>query len=193
MPITGIAGFTICIMFFLGGLCGCMSSLDYVPAPEGAVTYGSGEKAVPVDAYRVNEDSYPKYILAVEEFYPPPAALCGFGGCNDIPTNKLRKNDVWKVTHVFKDYRLIQSETYNERLCRSLDRKGYGNWFVNILDMCLRSYDFAIYINPDGIVMAGWELLPGKQKGGAERRVYLNPDPSKKTGWPDGVVFQVIN
>ena len=168
-----------------------MSSLDYVPAPEGAIKYGSGEKAVPVDAYRINENSHPKYKLAIEEFYPPPANLCGFGGCNDIPTNKLWKDDVWKVTHVFKDYRLIQSDSYNERLCRSLDRKGYGDWFLNILNKCLRGYDFAIYIDPDGVIRTGWELLPGKRKVGTERKVYLNPSPSKKTGWPDGVVFQV--
>jgi hypothetical protein len=184
---------TICNLLFIGGLCGCMSSLDYTPAPEGAIKYGSGDKAVPVDAYRVNEDSYAKYKLAGEEFYPPPATLCGFGGCNDMPTNKLRKKDVWKVKHVFKGYHLIQSDSYNERLCRSLDRKGYGNWFVNILNKCRRGYDFAIYIDPDGVIMAGWELLPGVRKVGAERKVYLNPSPSKKTGWPEGVVFQAID
>ena len=181
------------ILVFLFGLQGCMGSLDYVEVSGSDKAYIYEGRPVYVDKFKVNSKDYPAFRLAGDLLVPPVSKLCTFGGCIDIRQIKIEKEDVWHVTHIVTGRYLIQSYSYNERQCRYLDKKGYGDWFVNILNMCLRSYDFAIYITPDGEVSGGWELLPGHRKGGAERKVFFNMNPSKNTGWPDGEVFQQHN
>jgi len=170
-----------------------MGSLDYVELSGTDKAYIYEERPVYVDKFKVNSKDYPAFRLAGNSLVPPVSKLCTFGGCIDIRQTKIEKEDVWHVTHIVNGRYLIQSKEYNERQCRYRAKKGSGYWSVNIFNMCLRSYDFAIYITPEGEVSGGWELLPGHRKGGAERKVFFNMNPSKNTGWPDGAVFQQHN
>lgn len=168
---------------------GCLGSAHYMDPPKGSVASGSGPEPVNPDHYIVSANNYPTYQVK-NELGPPKAEACMLGGCIKIRHTKILPSDMWYVTHKVENRYVIQSESYNERQCRYLDRNNsYGGW-VNLFGKCLRPHDFAIYISPDGVVSGGWELLPGPLKVGKERYMYLNYSNEKNKGWSKGVIFQ---
>src|ERR1700733_5473027 len=92
----------------------------------------------------------------------------------------ILSTDVWMVTHVFKGLYMIESKEYQERECR-LKIDGGPTLFS---DTCHSRHLFAIYTDPAGKLVGGWQLLPGPDKLFSERDVYLDPSPDKTRQWP---------
>lgn len=190
----------ITAVFVAASMAGCglsSSAAIYRKPPPGVVQYGTGKVPVDPDDYAVSPEKYPVY-KAQQDFDPPSAQSCWANfvgsnrGCSLLPQTKILASDVWHVTHVVDDRYLIESDAYNERECRLLNKKGYSAGSVNIFGSCLRDYNFAIYISADGDVSGGWELLPGPQKILSARYTYLSYAPSKNKGWPSGQVFEQV-
>ena len=167
-------------------LAACVGSAHYQKPPHGAIEHGTGAKPVKPDWYKVKSEEYPKYI-ASQDFKPPSSEDCWIEGCSKVPQTKIREGQIWEVTHVLGERYIIQSKEYNLEQCRYLAgirRSGYRT----MGNMCFGDKWFSVYITKDGRISGGWELLP-RTAGGTERYMYLNPDPAKNEGWPEGQVF----
>jgi hypothetical protein len=155
----------------------------YTAPPYQIEKYGTGQQPVKPDVFLVKSKDYVSYRVA-RRLSPP------FYGKQVTETVDIHESDVWKVTHKVEDRFIIQSDEYNERQCRFLDKRyqGVRGGFVNLLGICLRDYGYGIYITPKGEIDGGWELLPHRL-GGANRYMYMFWHPAKNEGWPKGVIF----
>ncbi len=160
----------------------CASPADYMKPPREAVEYGSGEP-IYTDQLKVDSDRYPAY-RASRVFVPPNSLQYYLGGSRYLPQTELRPTDIWHVTHVFHEYYIIQSETYNDRQCRLLDSRRDSTGYVDPFNRCLRRIDWGVFIRPDGTVAGSWALLPGPRLTFSTRKVFLYRNPRQDPAWP---------
>lgn len=169
---------------------GCFGMADYIEAPKEAVTYGSGNRAIDPDLYRVDLNNFPKYHIK-EIFHPPRWKSNGMESRFDMVP--ILPSDIWSVTHVVNEYYLIYSESYNERQCQYLAKQGPGaGAFISPLTKnCESDYLYHIYITKDGNVSGGWELLknPKQVIARSERRTFLKPNPHGNEQWGSQPLF----
>ena len=168
----------------------CTSPADYMVPPREAVEYGTGTEPIYTDKLKIDVDAYPNY-RASREFTPPDSLRYYLGGSRYIPHTPILPSDLWRVTHVFHEYYIIQSDTYNDRQCRYLHAKGDNTGYVNPFNNCLRDTDWGIFIQPDGAVAGSWALLPGPKLGGANRKIFLYRNPRQDPEWPSGLFVTV--
>lgn len=159
----------LCVSLLLAG---CVGSAAYYPPPDNALLIQGKPALINPDHYKVNPLDYPVF-LAKNDYLPPAPKKHFAGEVYPLIVDEIMAADVWRVTHVINELWIIQSEQFNERECRLLDKRGYSDGFVNIFNRCLRRIDFGIYVDPNGNVNGGWALLPGPQITFIERETYL--------------------
>ncbi|MBI3343704.1 MAG: hypothetical protein HY028_02345 [Gammaproteobacteria bacterium] len=178
-----------CFMFLITfslavNLYGCYGMAHYQSPPSAVLTDGTGVAPVKPDEFEVKSDKYQRYQASFDFKPPKPSESLR----NMV---EVRKEEIWKITHVIGSRYIIQSDEYNERQCQYLNSLGKGTGgFVNIFGVCLSDYDYGIYITADGKVNGGWELLPSDRIMGANRYMYMHWEETKNEGWPRGVVFE---
>lgn len=166
----------------------CSSPTDYYRVrPD-----GSDNVAANPDKFKVDSAKYNMYH-ANKEIQPPKAEIYGLGGKGYVPMTSIVPSDVWMVTHLYKGRYILQSESYNDRQCRYLDkiRRNPAGGGVNLLGKCLQAYEYGIYINKSGVIDGGWEVLPGSQKIMSARKMYLAPNMGKTSMWKDKKIFTI--
>jgi len=167
------------------------SPAAYEGPPNDAIEYGSGRAPIDPDKLLVNSDKYPRFHLA-QTLSPPAIDYLLFGHPVEVEMVPIYPSDTWRVTHIFANRYLIESDNYNERECRLMAKK-HDDGYVNPFGNCLRQHDYAVFITTSGEVSGGWQLLPGPQLGGSNRYTYLSYAPGKNTGWPTGAIFAAFN
>ena len=103
----------------------------------------------------------------------------------------MLKSDAWRVTHIYDNKYIVESDEYNARECKLLsDTHHYGyseGWFGG----CTQKLNFGIDLEVSGEVSNGWQLLPGSPLLFSERYMHLGGKGSDK--WPDGFRFIPAN
>jgi hypothetical protein len=174
-------------------LCGCYGMAHYQTAPDVALSYGTGAEPVIPKKFEVESEHFPIFKV-LSALNPPPKISSLKNDMHAQMVNHMQaisSSDKWQVTHVIGHRYIIQSKDYNERQCRYLNQLGIGSGgFVNTIGICLRDYDYGIYITQDGKVDGGWELLPSDRIMAVNRYMYMSWEPSKNQGWPVDIVFK---
>jgi hypothetical protein len=126
-------------------------------------------------------------------------------GYHNIERTLILPTDKWKVTYKVGETLIIESDDYNERICRRFDKaypnngnSGADGW-VNILGVCFlgEHQKLGIFIDKEGRIAGGWVGLSFQWSGIYSysrtilRVVRLEPDAQGNIGWPDGIVFEV--
>ncbi|HET7177002.1 MAG TPA: hypothetical protein VFK21_13480 [Gammaproteobacteria bacterium] len=174
-----------CLSLLLGG---CASQLGHLPAVD---TSGAGTTMVRInpDNLQVDPAGYPEFH-AVHNLSPNREMSCvGSNYICDAPDMiPIETTDTWVVTHIFEGKYLIESKGYTQReysfLCGKKEYK-------DSLGTCLATqYNYGIYIDPDGKIDGGWQLLPAPNIVLASDRVsYMDANPAKNAGWPGNFYF----
>lgn len=182
------------ILICLLSACGMASSpAAYEGPPSNAIEHGSGSSPIDPDDLAVSSEKFPQFHV-LQQLSPPEIKYLLFGYEVMVEMIPISPSDTWRVTHVFADRYLIESDEYNERECRFL-AKNYpraNDAYVNIFGSCLRQHNYAIFVTPSGEISGGWQLLPGPQLVLSARYTYLSYAPEKNAGWPMGAVFPTL-
>lgn len=165
---------------------GCSSATDYYPETPS----GSDGVAVNPDRYKIDGSQYPIFHTR-KSIDAPAGETYWLAGAEYLAMTPILPTDSWRVTHTYKGLLIIQSEEYNDRQCRYLDQIGRNpvGGGVNILGYCLQAFEYGIYVDEQGAITGGWELLPGKQKIFSARNMFLSPDEQGTSLWPEEVIF----
>jgi hypothetical protein len=170
-------GYTSIVLALM--LPGCYGPADYLTAPREALVYGSGERPVDPEQLRVNPKDFPQF-RAKQQVKPPPTKL-------RIDMVEIVPGDIWQVSYRVRDFYLITSNTYEDRLCRSLNAAGHKSIALlsRFTGKCTNQYIYGIYVDLTGKVTGGWEILPNSSRIilSSERRQYLTPDPISALSW----------
>ena len=171
----------VCLLLY-----GCTSATDHFET----VPPGSSGKAVNPDQFRVDSDDYPDFRVPARTV-PPDAETYWIAGAERLSMTPILPSDRWKTTHVYRGFLIVQSEEYNERQCRYLDEidQNPAGGGVNVFGVCLQAFEYGIYLNDNGEIVGGWEVLPGKQKVLGARKIYLAPSDGKASDWPEALRF----
>jgi hypothetical protein len=169
-------------------LFGCASSLVEYQVATGErenqnLSTNSDKLIVNPDKLAVKSKGLEKFYFK-EAFQPvAPEWLNGRGG--DIFV-KIQPTDIWVVTHVYDNYYIIQSDSFNGRQCR---KRLFGD-FVNIFNRCSRHNDYGLWISKKKYQIIGWANLPGPRRVLHNRTVelimpnYYKANKEAKVNWP---------
>lgn len=169
--------------------------------------------------YKVSSSSYPVYHTKTKVQTPQrvnrkwtdetiawqPRDNFFISGYHDIERTLILPTDKWKVTYKIGETFIIESDDYNERICRRFDKaypnNGHpgANGWVNILGVCSlgEHQKLGIFIDKEGRIAGGWVGLSFQWSGSYSysrtilRVVRLEPDTQGNIGWPEGIVFDM--
>lgn len=174
-------------MTLLLGLFGCYGMADYQYAEELKKGNAAAIRPTDPDYFAVDSRSFPRY-RAARKIVPPP-------WFKDL-TIEILPTDIWHVTHGIGDRSLIQSEAFQDRVCRylfSLPPAGtWGGRLIRAENRCEADYLYGIWIDSNGRVTGGWVLLhnPRMVLFSYDRRIVLRPDNPQLQGWDPQPVFE---
>jgi len=178
---------SLALYFFVLFIYGCSAATDYYQV----IPPGSDGMAVKPDKFKVDSSRHPIFHVS-NSLTPPDGETYWISGAEYVPMTSILPSDTWKVTHIYRDLFIVQSEEYNDRQCRYLDEinRNPAGGGVNIFGSCLQAFEYGIYLNEQGEIAGGWELLPGEQKIFSARKMFLAPNDEKTEAWPRRTVFE---
>ena len=165
----------------IAGCGAASSSAVYQEPPPGSVQYGTGASPVDPDDYEVSPADYPSFHVRTD-IDPPDSTRCWFR-CSKLTQVRILPTDIWHVTHVVAGKWLIESSAYQDR------QEAYVRSHYHIGS---NKYNYAIYVDGNGVIDGGWQLLPGSNKLFSERYMYFTFDPKNNAGWSKGTVFEKV-
>lgn len=170
---------TVTLIISMLSACGVYSSSEFYSHPS--------TPPVNPDKYEVNSSNYPIY-RSIIEFIPPSVRDCRFNACAHYPMAPIKVTDLWRVTHIYENRYIIESEKYNVRECMLLYKTHHYGFSKNLFSGCTHKLNFGIYINANGVIAGGWQLLPGTPLLFGERYMHLGINVG--SDWPDGILFR---
>ena len=172
---------SLCLLVLVA-LATSLSGCYELYAPPGVkVIQESRKDYVDPDAYQVKSNEFPTY--KVKQIITDPPRQSSNNKSSGWLMVEILPSDTWKVTHVYKKYRLLFSEDYQKRqvdLLEKLDAKQRNDIYL-----------FHLPIDADGRVQGGWVPLKNLKvvvfKG--DRRQILNPEYWKNPEWTSEPLF----
>ena len=111
----------------------------------------------------------------------------------------LQPSEKWEATHQIGDYILIQSKTYQDRLCHHIAKSDscysvsslFGTCLARTIAMCPGK--LGLLVTKKGEIHGGWISMhdPCMFSSCTDKYV-INPDNVPVKNWPNGKVFRFI-
>ena len=135
------------------------------------------------EQYAVDSKNYPSYRIE-SSVYRPPSDMVRGKVINE-PKEEILNTDIWKVTHVYKDYYYIFSDEYQARQ-EQLIKKSYS-WNVNE-----DYYFYHLPIDNAGKVIGGWVSFKNKRYLGSCCKIVFDPSYWRNPEWDKQPSFKII-
>lgn len=154
-------------VFILIG-CGGIRQEAYVVNSQGLLSIDGKHVLVKKKWFKVNPEQYPKFSFS-EDIAPPEPYKTKY----NLPL--IKKTDVWEISYKVVDSYIAISSDYHSRLCEAP-----GYFWID----CARTRDYGIWIDINGNITGGWEVLKGNLKSGYEAIEDLSPKYKTSQNWP---------
>ena len=153
------------------GIAGCSA----MPANN----YSSVDKWENPDFYQVDSSAYPTYKIGKPIFDPP--SIMADGMSYKKPMTEISADDIWYVTHKYREYRYIYSDSYQSRQ-EQLQKKVLVGSYTSL---------YHLPIDKSGKVIGGWVLFKNKKQVllSSERKLVLDPNYWSNPEWEDKPYF----